>query len=77
MLNELDRVALTVDLPEHRLESGDVGMIAHIYNQGEGYEVEFVTLNGDLVALVALYPAQIRPLGNHEISHVRTVNPTN
>jgi hypothetical protein len=77
MLNELDRIALTVDLPEHSLEAGDVGMILHNYNHGEGYEVEFVTFNGDLVALVALYPSQIRPLGKHEISHVRSFNNAN
>jgi len=71
MITELERVALTEDLAEHGLRAGDVGMVVHVYADGAGYEVEFVTLNGDLVALVALYPAQIRPIEQDEIAQVR------
>jgi len=73
MIEELERVALTTDLPEHGLQRGDVGMVAHVYAQDKGYEVEFVTLNGDFVALVALYPSQIRRIEQDEIAHVRRV----
>lgn len=73
MMQELERVALTQDIPEHGLKIGDVGMIVHIYSDHKGYEVEFVTLNGELVALVSLYPAQIRSLELDEIANARRV----
>lgn len=56
-MQELERVALTKDLPEHGLKAGDIGMIVHIYNDHKGYEVEFVTLGGELIALVSVYPS--------------------
>jgi hypothetical protein len=70
---ELERVALTEDLPEHGLRAGDIGMVAHIYGERKGYEVEFVTLNGELIALVSLYPSQIRQLEQDEIASARRV----
>lgn len=72
-MQELERVALTKDLPEHGLKAGDIGMIVHIYNDHKGYEVEFVTLGGELIALVSVYPSQIRPLEQDEIASARRV----
>ena len=43
-MKELDTVILTEDLPEHRLQAGDVGTIVLVHPEGAGYEVEFVTL---------------------------------
>lgn len=75
MIEELERVALTTDLPEYGLQAGDIGMVLHVYRGGRGYEVEFVTLNGDLVALAALEAEQIRLIAEDEIAHVRRVQP--
>lgn len=73
MIQELDRVALTGDLPEYRLKTGDIGMVVHIYADHKGYEVEFVTLNGELVALVSLFPEQVRSIEQDEIANARRV----
>lgn len=72
-MQELERVALVQDLPEYGLKKDDIGMIVHIYGDHTGYEVEFVTLSGDLVAMVSVYPTQIRPLREHEIASARLV----
>ena len=72
-MEALERVALTEDLPEHGLKTDDIGMIVHVYGEHKGYEVEFVTLSGDLIALVSVYPSQIRPLENDEIASARRV----
>ena len=50
MLNELDTVVLTIDLPEHGLCAGDLGTIV-LDHRGAGYEVEFVALDGKTVEL--------------------------
>jgi hypothetical protein len=52
MIHELDRVILDKDLPEHELERGDIGTVVLIHRDHKGYEVEFVTLDGETVASV-------------------------
>jgi len=71
MIAELDEVILDCDLPGHRLTRGDLGTVVLVHNQGEGYEVEFMTLDGDTVAVVTLESAQVRPIGRDEIAHAR------
>jgi len=70
MIQELDNVVLTVDLPDHHLKSGDLGTVVLMHGT-EGYEVEFMTLGGDTVAVVSLSTEQVRPIGQTELPHVR------
>lgn len=72
MIADLESVVLTVDLPEHHLKHGDIGTVV-LTHASRGYEVEFVTLGGETVAVVSLAPDQVRPVGNSEIAHVRPV----
>jgi len=72
MMNELDTVVLTTDLPEHSLEAGDLGTVVLVHRHG-GYEVEFMTLDGETVAVVSLSPDHVRPVGRREIAHARLV----
>ena len=39
-----------------------------VHAEGRGYEVEFLTLDGDTVAVVSLFPHQIRSIGRNEIA---------
>lgn len=68
MIRELDRVILMTDLSEYGLKSGDIGTIVLVHRAERGYEVEFVTLAGDTVAVVSLFPTQLRPIGQGEIA---------
>jgi Domain of unknown function (DUF4926) len=63
MIQELDRVILTRDLPEHSLEEGDIGTVVLVHQGGKRYEVEFVTLDGETVVIVSLHSIQVRPIG--------------
>lgn len=72
MIRELDSVILTVDLPEHGLRKGDVGAVV-LLHRGGGYEVEFITLSGETVAVVSLSKEQVRPVGRREIAQARAV----
>lgn len=47
MIEELDMVALTVDLPEYNLRTHDVGAVVLVHGDHDGYEVEFVTITGE------------------------------
>lgn len=54
MIKEHERAVLTMDLPEYGLQAGDVGVVVHIYKDGEAYEVEFFTLEGDTLDVVTV-----------------------
>lgn len=73
MIREHDRVVLTSDLPNEKLASGDEGTVVHVYRGGAAFEVEFVALDGETVAVVTLEHAQIRPVEHREITHARRV----
>jgi hypothetical protein len=73
MINELDDVILTCDLPEHGLSAGDIGTVVLVHRSGAGYEVEFTSLNGDTIAVVTLMADQVRPSQAGEIAHVRAL----
>ena len=72
MIKELDTIVLTSDLPEFGLRAGDLGTVVLVHQHG-GYEVEFVTLDGETVAVISLTPEQVRPVGHREIAHARLV----
>jgi hypothetical protein len=57
----LDVVALTMDMPKYNLFRGEIGAVVECY-PNDGYEVEFVALDGYTYALVALRGNQIIPL---------------
>ncbi|MBI4203750.1 MAG: DUF4926 domain-containing protein [Betaproteobacteria bacterium] len=70
---EHDRVVLTADLPAEKLAAGDVGTVVHVYRGGQAFEVEFVALDGETVAVVTLESTQVRPVEHREITHARRV----
>ena len=70
MIRELDSIVLAVDVPEHGLKRGDVGTVV-LAHGANGYEVEFMTLDGETVAVVSLASGQVRPVGHREIAHAR------
>ena len=72
MINELDTVVLAEDLTEHGLKRGDLGTVVLIHAAG-GYEVEFVTLDGQTLMVISLFPHQVRPVGRGEIAQARAV----
>lgn len=72
MLREHHNVVLTRDLPEHGLKSGDVGTIVLVHPAG-GYEVEFMTLDGETIAVTSLATEEVRPIARREIAHVREI----
>jgi hypothetical protein len=68
-------VVLTKNLPAENLEAGDVGTVVHIHKGGAAYEVEFVTLAGDTVAVATVEATDVRPVGKRDLNHVRELQP--
>ena len=66
MIRDLETIVLTEDLPEHSLKRGDLGTVVLIHAAG-GYEVEFMTLDGQTLTVISLLPQQVRPVGRREI----------
>ncbi len=75
MISEHDCIVLLQDLPEEGLKAGDIGTVVHIHKRGAGYEVEFMTLAGETVAIVTLLPDQLRPITRRDLVHVRELTP--
>jgi hypothetical protein len=71
MVREHDQVVLTVPLPELGLEVGDVGVVVHVHGQGDAYEVEFLTLDGETVAVATLPGDQVRSVRKGEVPQAR------
>jgi ATP-dependent exoDNAse (exonuclease V) alpha subunit len=75
MIKEHDCVVLTANVPNEGLVAGDIGTIVHIHKGGEGYEVEFMTLTGETVAIITLLAGQVRPLNRRDLAHTRELAP--
>ena len=71
MIKEHHRVVLKKNLAGQDLKAGDVGTVIHIYKAGEAFEVEFLTLHGETVAIATLEGSQVRPVQKREITHAR------
>lgn len=71
-IEELDTVVLLRDAHEHGLQRGDIGAVVHRYSaEKNAYEVEFVTGEGETVAVLTLGRDEIRPMDRREILHAR------
>ena len=73
MIEELTSVVLMTDMPERGLQTGDISTVVVVYQEDQGYTVEFMTLNDDTVAVVTLPAEQVRPTRANEIAHVRAM----
>jgi hypothetical protein len=73
VIKERDTVVLTRDVPECKLREGDAGAVVFVHGGGASYEVEFVRLGGETLAVVMLPAAAVRPVTGREIMHAREV----
>ena len=73
MIKDLDNIVLELDLPEAGLKRGDIGVVVLTHRDREGYEVEFLALDGETIAVVTLLSSQIRPVGHREVPHARMI----
>jgi len=73
VIDELDDVVLTCDVPDHGLTAGDIGTVVLVHDEGKGYEVEFMTLDGETIAVVTLRAEQVRAVQHDEIAHARSI----
>jgi hypothetical protein len=71
MINELDTVVLTRDLPGTDLRAGDVGAVVHVYPGASAFEVEFVAGDGSTIAVATLESDSVRLRRSSEVLHVR------
>ena len=71
MIREHDRVVLTAPVPDARLETGDVGTVVHVYANGNAFEIEFMTLDGQTAAVATVESSAVRPVTGREITRSR------
>jgi len=69
-------VALTCDLPEHRLRRGDIVKLVdhHVAPDGtEGYSIEVFNAVGDTIAVTAVPATTLEALRKDEVLSARTL----
>jgi len=71
MINEHERIVLTAPVPNERLEIGDVGTVVHVNADGEAFEIELMTLDGQTAAIATVEASAVRPVTARDISHSR------
>jgi hypothetical protein len=71
MVKESDTVILTRDLSRQKLRKGDLGAVVLVHENGAAYEVEFMTLGGDTLAVVTLPAEAVRPATARDVPHAR------
>ena len=71
MIEKHASVVLTESLPAAGLEAGDVGVVVHVHRNGEAFEVEFMTLDGQTLTVETLNTKQVRAARSRDIPHVR------
>lgn len=74
MIAELERVALTKDLPENMLRAGDVGTVVHLYPDHAAYEVEFILFSGESLGAFTVEADGIRKLGEDDLPSTRSLS---
>ena len=52
---------------------GTSGRSSWVHGDGAGFEVEFVTLDGETYAVTTLSADDVRPIERNEIAHARVV----
>ena len=73
MVKELDRIILNIDIPGKNLKKGDIGTVVMIHNNGGGYEVEFVMLDGQTLSVETLKAEEVREIRKRAIAHARVL----
>ncbi len=76
MFKEHEQVVLTAEVTGDEgeaLEPGDVGAIIHLHPGGEAFVVEFISLDGETVAIATVQASQARPITSADLTHARTV----
>ncbi len=62
MIDELDLVALLIDLPDLGLVRGNVGTVVMVHGQQAGFEVEFINAIGRTIGVETLLVSQVKKI---------------
>jgi Domain of unknown function (DUF4926) len=76
MIKELDAVVLRRALAAYGLEEGDVGTVVHCYRDGEAVEVEFITGEGETIAVETLNVGEVRQMQRREVTSCPRIGST-
>ena len=65
------KIVLLNEIPESGLAAGDVGRVINSYEKGASFRVEFVNLNGVVIAVETLLAQQVRLVNQQDMVHSR------
>ena len=53
-----------------------MGTVVHLHPDAAAYEVEFITLTGQTIAIATVMAAQLRPVSSRDLTHARELAAT-
>ncbi len=68
MIQEFDCVALLDDIPSSGLQSGRVGAVVFVHDNGAAFEVEFVGPSGETIAIETLAAGSLRAARSDDLA---------
>jgi len=74
MISEHRLAVLLRPFPSQGLVRGDVGTVVHVHKDGEGYEVEFMDVHGETIAVLTVDAKELRQLreGERAVPHLHS-----
>lgn len=73
-IDELERVALTQNLPDEGRKANDIGTVVHVYRDQSAYEVEFVSFSGESLGVFTVEADGVRKLGEDDLPSSRSLS---
>lgn len=71
MIEEFDIVALTTDIPEHALKSGDMAVLVDFQVDRETVWLEVFDMDNNTIDVIATKKANIREIKSYDVKTVR------
>ena len=71
MFKEHTQVVIDCGIPKLGLVPGDVGVVVHVHPQGNAYEVEFISFDGNTIGVETIEACDLHTASGNAVPHER------
>lgn len=74
MIKKFDKVMLIINIPEYKLQKGDIGEVILVCSEGNEFDIKFQNIIGEAAAVIRLIPCQFQKINPIQIPQVKKFN---